>query len=135
MTRKQARTSAFQLVFQQDANAKQIDELLDEHDDQVTPLDPFSIDLIRMTIENIPEIDEAIRPHLKRWTLERLPRISHAILRVSCAQLFYMGQDIPNSVVINEAVELAKTFGSGDEYIFINGTLRSIYMAQAEVEL
>ena len=131
MTRKESRTSAFQLVFQQGVNVKTMEDLLAEHDDQETPLDEFSIELIRLTIEHLPEIDEAIRPHLKRWTLKRIPKVSLAILRLSCAQLFYMNQEVPSSVVINEAVELAKTFGSDVEYAFINGTLRSIFVAQA----
>ena len=132
MTRRQSRTSAFQIIFQQGANAKEMDDLLAEHDYQDCPLDDFSIQLIRLTKDHMPEIDEAIRPHLKRWTLSRLPRVSLAILRISCAQLFYMKEEVPTSVVINEAVEIAKAFGSDDEYAFINGTLRSICTALTE---
>jgi N utilization substance protein B len=57
--------------------------------------------------------------------MARLPRVSLAILRISCAQLMFM-PDIPQSVVINEAVELAKEYGGESEYSFVNGALRSI---------
>ena len=133
ISRVKARTSAFQLIFQQNVNAKDMKDLLEERDASEVPLDAFGVRLIRMTLENLSEIDSAIQPHLKRWTLSRLPKVSLAILRISCAQLFYINkEELPASVVINEAVELAKKFGAEDEYSFVNGTLRSICSALTE---
>ena len=62
--------------------------------------------------------------HLQGWTLDRIPKTSLAILRLSAAQLLYM-KDIPVAVVISEAVQLAKRFGDSGDYVFINGALSS----------
>ena len=71
-------------------------------------------------------IDKIIADNLKNWKIDRIPKTSLAILRISCAQLIYMSDDIPQKVVINEAVELAKKYGADDDYSFVNGILRSI---------
>ncbi len=134
MTRRDSRKLAFTQIFQLPSNTIPLDELLENMQDtpEYTP-DEFCVQLIQNTLGHLAEIDAAIVPHLKRWTLERLPRVSLAILRVSCAQLLYM-PELPDSVVINEAVELAKEFGAEDEYSFVNGTLRSINEARVQPE-
>lgn len=126
MTRRESRRTAFMLVFQKYSNDVSADEILDAAaEDEEMPTDEFCEQLVRLTCEHLPELDALIEPNLKKWSMARLPRVSLAILRLSCAQLLYM-PDLPDSVVINEAVELAKEFGADDEYAFVNGTLRSV---------
>lgn len=125
MTRRESRKSAFQLFFQKPSNDVTLEEMLQDADPEDIQTDEFGQTLLRLAIAHIDEIDAQIRPHLKRWTLERLPRVSLAVLRLSVAQLMYM-PELPASVIINEAVELAKEFGAEDEYSFVNGALRSI---------
>lgn len=125
MTRRESRKNAFMLFFQTAVNDVTLDELLENADFEDIHTDEFGLALLRGAIGHLDEIDALIRPHLKRWTLERLPRVSLAVLRLSVAQLLYM-PEIPASVIINEAVELAKEFGAEDEYAFVNGSLRSI---------
>ena len=76
------------------------------------------------------ETDQLIASKLKNWTLARLPRVSAAILRLAVAEMRYSGQDM-DSVVINEAVELAKKYAGDDDYQFINGVLGAIVRQDA----
>lgn len=125
MTRRQSRKNAFMLLFQKSVNDVTLKELLEDADLEEIQTDAFCLDLLGHSIEHLDEIDAIIEPHLKKWTLARLPRVSLAVLRLSVAQLLYM-PDLPESVIINEAVELAKEFGAEDEYSFVNGALRNI---------
>ena len=133
MTRRESRKNAFLLIFQYPVNPVNLDEIVEITDTDEIQTDEFCLDLLGVTIENIKTIDEAIRPHLKKWTLNRLPRVSLAVLRISSAQLLYM-PDLPESVIINEAVEITKEFGTEDEYAFVNGALRSISETVREKE-
>lgn len=72
------------------------------------------------------EIDALIAGHLKNWTLARLPRVSAAILRLAVAEMRYSGEADMDSIVINEAVELAKKYAGDEDYQFINGVLGAI---------
>ena len=126
MTRHQSRTNAFKLIFSLPCNDSFAEDLLAEHAVELElETDELCDSIVHNTVDNLSQIDAKIEPNLKKWSLLRLPKISLAILRISCAQLMYM-KDIPASVVIDEAVELAKEFGDEDEYSFINGVLRSV---------
>ncbi len=92
----------------------------DEH-----PMDDYMAALLQKCWENLQEVDQRIVPKLKGWTLERLPRVSLQILRLATAEMLYGDEDM-DSVVINEAVELAKRYGDEGDYQFINGILGNI---------
>lgn len=131
MKRRESREVAFLLCFGLSLNSQSLDELLQTTMDAEGPqVDEFSLRLLELVCEHTDEIDELITQNLKSWTLERIPKVSLAVLRISCAQLLYM-PDIPASVVINEAVDLAKKFGGDDEYSFVNGALRGVYESTA----
>lgn len=131
MTRKESRTNAFMLLFSLYANDETIPEdILELDEDGVIEVDDFCRRIIDNTRDNLSEIDNRISSHLQGWTIDRLPKTSLAILRLSAAQLLYM-KDIPVPVVISEAVELAKRFGSSNDYVFINGALSSFEKALA----
>lgn len=125
MTRHESRRNAFTLIFQLSINEMTLEDMLDATDRDEIQTDSFCLNLLSFTLDNLADIDNVIKPHLNKWTLNRLPKVSLAVLRVSCTQLMYM-PDLPASVIINEAVELAKEFGADDEYAFVNGALRSI---------
>lgn len=126
LTRSEARERAFILLFALSVNPDMDLIELPEPDDELDmTYDEFAEELVNVTRNNIDEIDSRITSHLTGWTIERLPRTSLTILRLSTAQLLYM-KDIPVSVVINEAVELSKHYGDDDDYTFINGALGSI---------
>ncbi len=113
------------LLFSLYANEDTIPESdLQMDEDGVLEVDDFCRALVQTTKNNIEEIDDRISQHLQGWTLDRIPKTSLAILRLSAAQLLYM-KDIPVAVVISEAVQLAKRFGDSGDYVFINGALSS----------
>jgi len=125
MKRHESRKNAFLLVFQQPINNASTEEMLENIDSGEIQTDEFCLNLLGCTMNNLSEIDDAIKPHLKKWTLERLPKVSLAVLRISCAQMLFM-PDVPASVIINEAVELAKLYGDAEAPKFINGVLGAI---------
>ncbi|HPE36967.1 MAG TPA: transcription antitermination factor NusB, partial [Spirochaetales bacterium] len=77
-------------------------------------------------IENIDAIDAAIKKHLEHWSFERLKRVDLAILRMSVYALMYQ-RDIPVQISIDEAIEIAKEFGSEESYRFVNGVLDAVW--------
>ncbi len=77
------------------------------------------------TIENLEEIDRRISEHLKDWELKRLNTVDRAILRLSAYTLLFQ-KDTPVAVVINEAVALAKEYGTDDSFKLVNAVLDSL---------
>ena len=85
----------------------------------------FFTDLIKGVIENIDRINEIIEENLKSWKMNRIAKTDLAILQLAVYEIFYR-DDIPDSVAINEAVELGKEYGTDDSGSFINGVLGKI---------
>lgn len=77
------------------------------------------------TIEKLAEVDEAIKKQLEHWDFSRVNKVDQALLRISAYCLLHQ-PDIPASVTIDEAVDIAKEFGTDDSYRFINGVLDGI---------
>ena len=82
--------------------------------------------IIAGTLENLADIDKTIKKHLEHWEFSRLLKVDLANLRISVYCILYQ-KDIPPSVTIDEAIDIAKEFGNNDSYRFINGVLDSIY--------
>ena len=110
-------------------------ELLDfswVDDDKRATLDEelktFARLLIAGAVENMKAVDEAITAHLQNWSFERLKKVDLAILRIGAYSLLFQ-KDIPAQITIDEAIEIAKEYGSEDSYRFINGVLDGIWKA------
>jgi transcription antitermination protein NusB len=88
----------------------------------------FSRLLITGTVTHIANVDSMIQKHLVNWELSRLNRVDLAILRMSIYTLMFQGET-PPSVVIDEAVEISREFGTDDSYRFVNGVLDSVRKA------
>jgi N utilization substance protein B len=82
----------------------------------------FAKALVRGTLSNLQEIDDLIRSQAEHWRLERMPAVDRNILRLAIYEFLYE-TDVPKLVVIDEAIELAKKFGSDDSSRFVNGLL------------
>lgn len=82
--------------------------------------------LLRGVEEHREEIDDQLRTASENWTLSRMPAVDRALLRMAACEMLYV-DEVPLSVSINEAVELAKRFGGGDDsHRFVNGILGRI---------
>ncbi|MCL6581206.1 MAG: transcription antitermination factor NusB [Firmicutes bacterium] len=85
----------------------------------------FAQELLTGTIAHLPEIDARLCSYAREWSLERMANVDRNILRLALYEMLYM-DDVPVSVSINEAVELAKTYSTPDSGRFINGILGRI---------
>lgn len=121
MKRREAREKAIQTLFQLDSIELTIEEAMnyivedEEH--------PFYENLVRGTIANLTAIDQALIDNLENWSLERLPKIERTVLRLAVFELNFNEDEVPASVVLNEAIELCKTFGDEKSGRFVNGVL------------
>jgi N utilization substance protein B len=85
----------------------------------------FTRDIVASTLKHIKEIDEIIKKAAENWSIERMAIIDRNILRAATYELFYR-TDIPASVAINEALEIAKKYSTEESAPFINGILDKI---------
>ncbi len=135
-SRRKARILAFQTLFSKDFNDNSIKELirfdwmdetkLENYDDETIT---FAKLLIVGTLENLEEIDNAIKKQLQSWDFDRIVKVELAILRLSVYSILFQ-KDIPLAVTINEAIDIAKDYGSDEAYRFINGILDGIKKAR-----
>lgn len=126
MTRKEAREQAFLILFEHLIQDKPIDEIYeDAWDARDCKLNAFGDGLVRGTVTHLSDIEQAIEPNLKGWSLMRLPKVTRTILRLAVYEIL-MDTDIPVSVSINEAVELSKMYAGEGDPAYINGVLSSI---------
>ena len=130
MSRTNARKNAFYLVFQHDfVGAEGMEEAKDifySENEELDDADKVYIDAaVKGTLENLKEIDVLISSFAKGWSIERMPKVDLAILRLAVYELKY-DKSSPVGVVINEAVELAKKYSSDEAPSFINGVLGKI---------
>jgi N utilization substance protein B len=88
----------------------------------------FARDLVAAATEKSTEIDELIASASKNWRIDRMSRVDRNILRLGACELLAF-RDVPTKVVINEAVELAKRFGTAESSAFVNGVLDRIASA------
>ncbi len=121
MKRHEARKKALQALFQLDSTELAIEEAI-EHVLEEENSSTFLEGLVHGTVENKEAIDAAIEEKLENWTLSRLPKIERTVLRLAVYELTYT-EDTPDRVVLNEAIELAKTFGDEKSSKFVNGVL------------
>ncbi len=85
----------------------------------------FAAAAVARVVEHLSEIDETIQHASRNWRIERMARVDRNILRLATGELRH-AEDIPVKVIINEAVELAKRFGSSESPAFVNGILDRI---------
>ncbi|MDQ0337728.1 N utilization substance protein B [Caldalkalibacillus uzonensis] len=130
MKRRETRKMAVQTLYQVDIAKHDWRQALGNVVGSREP-DPFLERLVSGVVEHVNEIDRLIEQALTHWSLERLSRVDHAILRLAVYELNYL-QETPPAVVINEAVELGKAFGTEKNGKFINGVLAKIVQQGAE---
>ncbi len=112
-----------------------VDELvrrnLERYESEIEDKD-FVATLVRGVLDHTEELDEKLQPLAPEWPLSQIARVDHAVLRLSLYELLYLHETVPPKVAINEAVELAKSFGSDNSSKFINGVLGTAYRTLVE---
>jgi N utilization substance protein B len=120
--RTDAREQALILLYEADTRALSVDEVLAA---QVVRPDDLACTLVEGVAEHRDRIDELISTYARGWTLDRMPVIDRAVLRLGSFELLGRA-DVPVAVVLDEAVELVKRFSTEDSGRFVNGVLSSI---------
>ncbi len=129
MKRRDARESAFQLIFEKSFQKESMQELLDQAVTcRALEVDGYTRRLALLVEEHVEELDEKIESYLTGWKLSRLSRVTLTILRLSFCELLYFS-DIPVRVSINEAVEFAKKYATEEDASYINGVLGAFVRA------
>ncbi len=126
--RRKARTLALQALYEIDTSGhkpNEVTERLLSEEELAEENETFVRDIVSGVIENKEKLDQSIREHAPAWPIEQLPVIDRNILRLAIFEIL-IDNRVPVKVAINEAVELAKTFGADRSSKFVNGVLGSI---------
>jgi len=126
-TRHHARMAVVSLLYAFDLGNQSISEYTDEilEDKKIrNKQKEFAMNLFRGVMDNLEAVDKAIVKHLKEWDFDRLGSIERATLRLGAYEIMFTELDPP--VVINEAIEVTKAFGTEQSPKFINGVLDAI---------
>lgn len=126
MNRRKSREQALCFLFEHTFGLQGTDEIiLNAKDIREEKISEFSEQIFKGVLENLEKIDGYIEKNLNGWTKERISKTSISILRMAIFEILFC-EDIPNSVSINEAVELAKKYSTKKEASYINGVLSSV---------
>jgi N utilization substance protein B len=129
--RSKARKRAVDILYEAELRGRDRVELLHERlDDTATPpVNEHTVRLVEGVAAHSARIDELIERHARGWSLERLPDVDRAILRMAIFELLWV-DDVPDAVVLDEAVSLAKTLSTDDSPAYVNGVLGAILAAE-----
>jgi len=83
----------------------------------------YAFELVRGVIEHKTKIDAKLEAYAKKWSVHRMPVIDRNLMRVAVYEIFFAEEAVPESVAINEAVEIAKSYGEDNTPRFVNGVL------------
>ena len=126
MKRQDAREQAFLLIFESGFKNEPIDELIDVAlESRKIKMNTFSKRLLEGVNRHKNEIDSIIEKNSIGWKKNRISKVAISIMRLAVYEMMYE-RDIPESVSINEAVEITKKYSTKDESSFVNGVLGSI---------
>lgn len=127
-SRRKSREYALKILFQQEFTRQPLKEVVDifwRENSVPDDVREFTNSLVEGTLRNLKEIDHLIEEASTNWKMSRMASVDRNLLREATYELIYM-DDIPPSVTINEAVEIAKKFGTEESSSFINGILDKI---------
>jgi N utilization substance protein B len=132
MTRKESREQAFILLFEYSFSGDTAEELFSVADEAgVYNEDDYCKDIVTKTIDACEDIDEIIGKYSKGWSASRISKVALAAMRLAITEINCF-DDIPNSVSINEAVELIKKYATEQDASFANGILGSFVRGKEE---
>jgi N utilization substance protein B len=137
MKRRKAREHALQILFQLDIRKDKPSSAVLKHfwaeykpDDEVKA---FAEELVKGTYKHLPKINDLIHQCAKNWSLDRMAVVDRNVLRMAIYEILYR-MDIPTSVTINEAIEIAKKFGTDESGAFVNGILDRVARLTGKLE-
>lgn len=130
MGRRETRENAMKLLYQVQIQKDDIDEQIDRFMEEQQIIEQtdkeYLLGVVKGVMEHEEELDNLISNHAKAWTIQRMPKVDLAIMRLSCYEMKYRS-DIPVNVSINEAVEMAKKYSGEQSKTFVNGVLGKVF--------
>lgn len=132
MKRSEAREQAFALTFERTINRDTVSRIIDAAGlSKDVIVDDFAERIAEGAEQHEAEIDAQIEKNIRGWKMNRLSKVSLSLLRLAIYEILFE-DEIPVSVSINEAVDLAKKYGSAEDAPFINGVLGSVAKERGE---
>lgn len=137
MSRRQSRKNAMQLIYEmninEDYNKSRIEDFcnyqkIDKNDEL------FFKELVNNFLDNFDSIVNIVKVNAKQWNFDRINKLDLSIIELGVCEILY-SENTPDSVAINEAVELAKEFSTEKSYSFINGILGSVVKRKDDASL
>lgn len=128
MGRHKAREETLKILYPLEVGRKDVEEVLTQARELYgeDPQWPFVVDLVKTVSVRLAEIDARITPYAEAWPISRMAAVDRTILRMAVAEMLYF-PDIPYEVTMDEAIELAKTYGDVDSAGFVNGILANLH--------
>ena len=129
--RSKARKRAVDVLYESDVRGvDSLSTLRDRIALADPPVNDYTVSLVEGTQEHRVRIDEILAAYAEGWTIERMPGVDRAVLRLGVYELLWR-EDVPDAVVIDEAVELAKTLSTDESPRFVNGVLARVLRDRA----
>ncbi len=126
MKRREAREQAFVLIFERSINHDTTEQIIDAAEmSSDIRIDEFAEKVAVGVEENEDVLNTQIEKNIRGWKMNRLSKVSLSLLKLSIYEMMFV-KDIPVSVSINEAIDLAKKYGGADDAPFVNGVLGSV---------
>ena len=127
--RRSGREAALQMLFQLEGSGVSADQAVDlfwrTFEDADPEGKPYADSIVRGVADNLDAIDKKVAAASQNWRLERMSRVDRNLLRLGTWELMFR-TDVPRAVILDEAVELAKSFGTDESSGFVNGVLDRI---------
>jgi N utilization substance protein B len=133
--RSKARKRALDIIFEADSKSIPVDVVLAEHvrrreQNRETPLNTYTVTLVEGLKGNYEAIDTRIAAAADGWSLDRMPAVDRAILRIAVFEIVFGTDEVPSAVAISEAVNLATDLSTDESPAFINGVLSGVLTAR-----
>ena len=127
--RTKARKRAVDVLYEADVRGRDVLSVLSDRMETPPPVPEHTVRLVEGVAEHAARIDTLIEAHASNWSLDRLPDVDRAILRMAVFELLWV-DDVPDPVVIDQAVELARSLSTDDSPPYVNGVLGAILDAE-----
>jgi transcription antitermination protein NusB len=125
MKRRTARERALQALFQIDvSNTDPVSAI--EHVLEGESGDDYLTRLVLGVVEQKDEIDQLIKGNLEKWSIDRLATVDRNLIRIAVFELKFNENEVPENVILDEAIEIAKIYGDDQSSRFINGVLSKV---------
>ena len=131
MKRRLARIKAVQSLFQVDMSGTDKNEAINNVLEDNEEKDDFLDKLVTGTLDNLETIDQIFKSNLQSYQIERVGNVDRAVIRMAIYEMNYL-EEIPVNVSLNEAVDVAKSFGGDESGRFVNGVLSKVAQSLKE---